>query len=110
MRKHEKIYTVCLILFIFCEITAIGTFSYTANQILQDGGENAVFTADVLHYVAYICGCFAVFGTLTLILRYWKPEIGRHVTKALNILILIYFPLGTVLGIYGLLKVDKKAV
>ena len=35
------------------------------------------------------------------------PRGGRVATMALNIVLLLVFPLGTALGIYGLLKVDK---
>jgi len=46
---------------------------------------------------------------ITLILRGKSPAAGRIATTALNIVLLVLFPLGTALGIYGLMKVDKQS-
>jgi hypothetical protein len=57
-----------------------------------------------------IVGIYAVLlaaMVATLILRGVAPPAGRVATMALNIVLLIVFPFGTALGIYGLLKVDK---
>jgi hypothetical protein len=53
-------------------------------------------------YAALVAGMVVI-----LILRGTAPGAGRIATKALNIVLLVVFPLGTALGIYGLMKVDK---
>ena len=57
-----------------------------------------------------IASVYAVYGAAiiaTLIIRWRWPEIGRIVTKALNLFLLLFFPFGTAVGVYGLRKVDK---
>ncbi len=44
---------------------------------------------------------------VTLILRGVAPRVAPAATMAMNIVLLIVFPFGTALGIYGLLRVDK---
>lgn len=57
-----------------------------------------------------IVGVYAVLiaaMVATLVLRGVAPRAGRVATMALNVVLLLLFPFGTALGIYGLWKVDK---
>ena len=106
--KHDRIYAILLTLYAFCMVFTIGTFQYMKVLLkAANTTENAVSTSAIT-YVMYICGCIAAFAFLTLLLRYTKPTLGSIFTKALNIFLLINFPLGTALGIYGLMKVDRE--
>ena len=44
---------------------------------------------------------------VTLVCRMTHLPIGKSVTRAMNVLFLIAPPFGTILGIYGLWKVDR---
>lgn len=106
--KHDRIYAILLTLYAFCMVVGIGSFHYMKVLLtVEKTTENAVF-AGAITYVMYTCGCIAAFAFLTLLLRYTIPRLGGVFTKALNILLLFGFPFGTALGIYGLMKVDRK--
>jgi hypothetical protein len=47
---------------------------------------------------------------LIVLIRIFAPQKRKWPTLALNIILLVMFPFGTILGIYGLRKVDKKLV
>jgi hypothetical protein len=57
---------------------------------------------------AWIEGVYLAAMVVTLVLRGTAPGAGRVATKALNIVMLVAFPFGTAVGIYGLWKVDKE--
>ena len=50
-------------------------------------------------YVVLILGVFAI--------RIFRWRIRRRPTLFLNVVLLLFFPFGTALGVYGLLRVDK---
>ena len=51
---------------------------------------------------------YALAAAVTLVVRFKAPAAARRtVTMAMNVVLLLYFPLGTALGIYGLWKVDR---
>jgi hypothetical protein len=58
--------------------------------------------------LALIHGFYLLAITVTLAVRATRLAIGKRVTTAMNCLFLIAPPLGTVLGIYGLWKVDRQ--
>ncbi|HEY8747047.1 MAG TPA: hypothetical protein VIM11_03665 [Tepidisphaeraceae bacterium] len=60
-----------------------------------------------LPWSAAISGMYVVLILLTLFARRLNPGAGRRLTRMLNYVLLPAVPFGTLLGIYGLMKVDK---
>jgi hypothetical protein len=54
-----------------------------------------------------VMACYVVLIALALVLRWALPASRRVFTIALSVVLLLYVPLGTALGIYGLWKVDR---
>ena len=100
--RHNRIYTALLIaLAVFCALGMISLFAMSRSPTMP---------AESRWTFQMIIGIYAlliVVMAATLILRGVAPSAGRVATMALNIILLIVFPFGTALGIYGLLKVDK---
>ena len=64
----------------------------------------------VMRFSAACCGFFVVLILATLVVRAKTRSNGCLVwTKAFNIFLLLAFPLGTAVGVYGLLKVDRAS-
>jgi hypothetical protein len=61
-----------------------------------------------LPWVAVINFAYTVAIIVTLCARRFKPATGRGLTRLLNWALLPAMPGGTVIGIYGLLAVDKE--
>ena len=101
--RHNRIYTSLLIaLAIFYLIGSVSIWSISRKAATQPD-------ADWLFPV--IAGTYVVFVAAmitTVVLRFKAPVVARVVTMALNVVLLVLFPFGTALGIYGLLKVDKQ--
>src|SRR5207253_7113836 len=99
--RHNLIYTIVLIVFaFFCAVGMIGmTFMSRNPRIAPES--RWVFQMTVAVYALLLAAMVT-----TLILRGVAPRAGRIATKSLNIILLIVIPFGTVIGIYGLIKVD----
>ena len=103
--SHNRIY--CIVLTIFIPLTlfnAVALFYWwlTVGEPIghlqrvgcpMGGGANVVY---------------AVSMCATLVARTWRPGLGRKLTFALNLALLPAFLCGTILGIYGLWKVDRQ--
>ena len=95
--RHNRIYTTLLI--------ALALLCARDDQHLfhkSQSDDPASVAMDVSNDRVLVAAMVA-----TLILRRIAPRGGRVAAMALNIVLLLVFPLGTTLGIYGLLKVDK---
>jgi hypothetical protein len=100
--RHDRVYTVLLIVLAFlCGLGMISIGFMSRNPKLAPESR-WVFQMTACIYAALLAAM-----VVTLILRGVAPRAGRTATMALNIILLIVFPLGTALGIYGLIKVDK---
>ena len=100
--RHNRIYTALLIaLALFCGLGMISLFAMSRSPTMAPESR-WMFQMLVGIYALLIAAMVA-----TLILRGVAPRAGRVATMALNILLLIVFPFGTALGIYGLWKVDR---
>lgn len=106
--KHNRIYEILLVLYAFGMLLSVGTLAFVVSTVQEtDGSTGASESSNALIYMMYVNGLLAAFALATVLLRYLTPDLGRVFTKALNILLLVAFPLGTALGTYGLLKVDR---
>jgi hypothetical protein len=101
--KHDKVYTTLLgVLAFFFVVGAISLMGFASNPRMPEESR-AVFrmTSGVL--ACYIAACIAV-----VLIRILAPAHRKWPTFGLNIILLLYFPIGTPLAIYGFWKVDKK--
>jgi len=104
MKKHNRVYTILLIVMAFWCLISIITMLTMSRSPAVKPESRPVFVR-----VALIQGAYVLAIVVTLTLRGTAPAAGRIATKALNIIMLFVIPLGTALGIYGLMKVDKEA-
>jgi hypothetical protein len=61
-----------------------------------------------LPWVAVVNFAYAIAIIIVLCARQFKPESGRTLTRLLNWALLPALPGGTLVGIYGLCRVDKE--
>jgi hypothetical protein len=102
MNHVNRIYTLMLsVLLIFTVLT------YAQMILLRPRFAAVPRGLGVLKFLQVTHGIYVVAIVLTLILRSATPRVGRIATAALNIALLAMIPLGTVVAVFGLLKVDK---
>jgi len=102
MSRHDKIYTMLLGVIAFLFITAAISLSNFATNPRYPAETQAVFRMTVRIVALYIAACIGV-----LLIRVFAPQHRKWPTLGLNIVLVIYFPFGTPLAIYGFWKVDK---
>src|SRR5438132_5403311 len=100
MTKPERNYTIALIVLAFLYVIAIGEFVLFLRQPLSGGDpERSRFAFEL---VIYMTSVFLAVAVLILLVRLCWPRQGRIVLIALNIILILSFPFGTVLGVYYL--------
>jgi hypothetical protein len=106
MINHNRTYSTVLATLAMVAALSCGLLLYLAGASV--GGAVHTHLPDwSLTWVAVINFAYAVGITVTLCARHFKPEAGRRLTRVLNWALLPALPGGTVVGIYGLLRVDK---
>jgi hypothetical protein len=75
----------------------------------QPRPSSSLFPAWTIPCWSAICVGYILAIAATLFCRRFHPAIAPRMTKALNLLLLAAPPFGTLLGIYGLLKLDPVA-
>jgi hypothetical protein len=103
MSLHDKIYTAALAAVAFFSL--IGIVSLWAITQMPAFSHESLWA---IHMVILINACFFSFEVAILIVRIAFPKSRKWPTIALNIVLLLSFPLGTALSIYGFWKVDKQ--
>jgi hypothetical protein len=101
MNNHNRIYNVLLIVLAFFLSVSIITFVFVRRAPTTPPESQWAFAM-----AAYVNAALVTAIIATLILRAAAPRAGRIATTALNTVLLLVIPLGTAVGIYGLLKVD----
>src|SRR5690242_18711759 len=101
MKRHNRTYTVLLIALALFYGLCIIDIAFTNRSPTPLERSRWVL-------MAWINAALVAAMVMTLFLRGVAPRTGRIATKALNIVLLTAIPFGTVLGIYGLMKVDKE--
>jgi hypothetical protein len=100
---HDHIYSTLLGVLGFLFI--LGMVSLIAvRHMAQARGE----PADALLIPIGTEGCLTAAIAVVLFIRVVFPAYRRWPTLGLNIILLVFVPVGTALGIYGLWKVDKN--
>jgi hypothetical protein len=98
--KHDRIYLILLMLLTWGCVIAVGEMIMFRSW--DSGGSTSGYTLVIGIMSCYLAAMFA-----TIALRVFATARAVMLTKVLNILLLLYVPIGTALGIYGLWKVDK---
>jgi len=62
----------------------------------------------VFEYTVFSQSFFLLVIIAAIVLRRFLPEQRRTIVIAVSVFILLHFPIGTGIGIYGLLKVDRS--
>jgi hypothetical protein len=98
---HDQVFTGLLIALAFLLVLVLGQFTImrvSGRFVIGDRVFPFLMPANVLYFTSIIAA---------LILRWCAPGIRRAATIAVSIILLFLFPLGTIVGIYGLWKVDR---
>ena len=61
----------------------------------------------VFYYLIFSSSLFLVSIIIALVVRLRSPRLRRAATVTVSIILLFSFPFGTIVGIYGLWKVDR---
>jgi succinate dehydrogenase hydrophobic anchor subunit len=101
--RANRNYTIALMVFAFFCLIGSGQFIFMRRSPQVNDSTRGFF-----ELISFMYGCYALAIVATLLARVFAPAAGRLMTKALNIVLLILFPFGTILGIYGMRKVDKE--
>ncbi len=102
MNQINRVYTIMLIVLLIFILLACGQM-----VLLRPRFATAPRGIVVLNFIEVMYGVYVIAIVLTLILRATRPRAGRVAAAALNIALLAMIPFGTVVAVYGLLKVDK---
>jgi hypothetical protein len=62
----------------------------------------------VFTYLIFIHALYLASIIVALLVRWFVPSMNRTITIAVSIFLLLFFPFGTVVGIYGLKKLDRQ--
>jgi hypothetical protein len=101
--RHDYIYTTLLGVLGFFFLISIPTMYGLAHAPSTPPETRWIFMGMAVTELLYALAVVAVG-----VIRIWFPDHRRWPTVAVNVLLLLYFPLGTALAIYGFWKVDKK--
>jgi hypothetical protein len=63
----------------------------------------------IYYYIILVQAIFLFAIVLTLVIRVFFPSTARTITIATCLILLLHFPFGTAVGIYGLKKVERFA-
>jgi hypothetical protein len=106
MTKQERSYIIGLIVVAFLSFFVLGETAVFAWLLPHEAGRPNL--AMVLMVFIMSLHLLVIFLILFTFFRWRVP--GRLFLTALNIVLLMNFPFGTVLGVYYLWKIDKKTV
>lgn len=108
MVKHERLYSVLLA--VVAVNSLCGMVGLAVIMALPAAARPPMILPDwSIPLLAFLNGAYVGTAILALIFRRAHPATGRRVTRALNIALLFGPPVGTMLGLYGLWKVDRTA-
>jgi voltage-gated potassium channel Kch len=96
MNKHNTIYSVLFIVAAFFWLVGA-----SATWTVLDDAPIRTFILTIYATLIFLAG-------LTLVMRLTRSPHAKLITMATNIIYLLFFPVGTAIGIYGLWKVDKQ--
>ena len=106
MINHNRTYTLVL-----TTLALVAAFSFCLLIYLagtsDSGSLDTLLPAWSFRWVAFLNLAYFVGIIITLCARHSNPETGRRITRIMNWALLPALPGGTLVGLYGLLKVDR---
>lgn len=106
MTNHNRAYVAVLASLAAMAVLSSGLLVFLAGAAA--GGRLDTHLPDwSLTWVAVINFAYAMAIVVVLCARRFKPETGRRLTRLLNWALLPALPGGTIVGIYGLWRVDR---
>jgi Na+/proline symporter len=103
MNQVNRVYTIMLIVLAIFLLLSVGQMMFLPRMVAYSSSGKLV-----LNYIKVIFSIYFCATVLTLILRAKRPAAGRVAATALNLALLAIIPFGTVVGIFGLSKLDKE--
>jgi hypothetical protein len=107
MLNHTRLYNAIFIVFGLYVLIGLGLLAVLL-QMPPAARPHMLLPGWSLAPLAGINLFYLVAMIVTFVARMARLRIGTRLAKAMNLLFLIAPPLGTVLGIYGLLKLDRN--
>ena len=107
MLKHNRFYNIFLVLLGIYILSGLGLMMFLLGMP-PDARPRMLVPQWSLPHLAITNGFYLLAMTVTLAVRLTRPAIRKRLTTAMNWLFLIAPLFGTVLGIYGLWKVDRE--
>jgi hypothetical protein len=108
MRNHNRIYLAALAILGTSAIFNAGLLLFLSGASTA-GAVNTHLPDWSLPWIALINLVYALAIIITLCARWFSPESGRALTRILNWALLPALPGGTVVGLYGLWKADRRS-
>ena len=106
MINHNRLYSFILVIAAALTTISIGLLLYLSG--LSANANLALRVPDwTLPWWAALHSFYLIAIIVTLWSRKLNARLGRRLTRILNLLLLPALPFGTILGIYGLWKVDR---
>lgn len=106
MRNHDRVYSLALAVLGVLAVMSAGLLLFLAGASAA-GVVGTHLPDKSLVWVGIINGAYAIAIAVTLSARRFKPQTGHRLSRILNWALLPAVPGGTVIGLYGLLCVDK---
>jgi hypothetical protein len=108
--NHQRLYLALLVIAGVSTALSIpvGLFVYTLRQLGLSPGIPGHIPNWILPWASLVSAAYIGFILVTLTARQLNPVVGRRLTRVLNLALLLTPPFGTMIGIYGLMKVDRR--
>jgi len=102
--NHNRLYCIILAFLAFLSIATAAGLIYWRRNI---GGPLGHLSEPALPWFAAADLIYGTAMLATLCVRRYLPALGRRLTRLLNWALLPAVPVGTVISLYGLWKVDR---
>jgi hypothetical protein len=107
MVKHNRLYNILLVLLGVNLLCGLVLLVFLLGMP-PDNRPRMLVPQWSLPFLAFTQGFYLLAIIATLAVRTSRHPLGKRLTTAMNYLFLIAPPIGTVLGLYGLWKVDRE--
>ena len=101
--RPNRAYTIALLVLGFILLGGVADMIFLRALPSTQPSSKALYL-----FIASLEALITLAIAATLALRAWAPAAGQVATVALNIVLLFMFPFGTVVGVFGLWKVDRR--
>ena len=106
--NHNRTYTAALAVLATLSALSTGLLMFLA-AASSEGAVATLLPEWALPWIAFINFAYVIAIIVTLCARRLHPEAGRTLTRVLNCALLPALPGGTVVGLYGLMRADRKS-